>query len=211
MGEFYQLLKEYNIRFVNKHSDLPEWFFQYTEGNPPLYWNTVFDILHNQNKDSIIIEIGAGYGDITALLYFMGYRNIISFETDKTCCKHIKEKIRSLFAIEPHIINAKYPQTTEKVPDILIQVNCVYVENIKNKEEYIKQIKHFYEINGIPKMYLLEVIDGEYKEDNEIYPDYIRLNKNDVKSIFLHRHIQSYKTYQFPHNKTSKTLYKICV
>jgi protein-L-isoaspartate(D-aspartate) O-methyltransferase len=211
MENFYQLLKEYNIRFANDHSDISKWFYQYTEDTPPLYWRTVYDILHNQNTDFSITEIGAGYGDVTALLYYMGYRNIISFEMDKICCKYLKEKVWYLFGIEPKIINAQYPQKTEITPDILIQVNCVYAENLKSRQEYISQIKNFYETNGAPKMYLIEVIDGEYKEVNEIYPDYIRLNKSDVTFIFPYCKIQSYKTYQFPQNKTSKTLYSICV
>ena len=73
MEQFYQLLKEYNIGLKKRESDLPEWFFQYTEDVPPLYWETVYKILKDEDKNLTIAEIGAGYGDITALLYFMGF------------------------------------------------------------------------------------------------------------------------------------------
>jgi hypothetical protein len=210
MERFYQLLRSYNIQFTQTNNDLPEWFCQYTENEPPLYWKTVYQILKDVDKDLSVVEIGGGYGDITALLYFMGYRNIISFEKDVKLCSIIEEKIKTLFRNVPIVRKEQYPVEIGFTPDILIQVNCVYTGNLQSKEEYLGQIKHYYKINGTPKMYLLEVIDDSYIEKNDIFPYYVRLNKADIEMLFPCCKISDFKTYQFPVNKTSKTLYCIC-
>ena len=207
MDQFYKLLKEYNINFVEKVIDVPEWFLQYTEEEPPLYWKTVYEILKNEDRNQSIVEIGAGYGDITALLYFMGFRNIISFEYDSNLIFPIEDKIKFLFGNKPNIVNNIYPQKLSYKPDILIQVNCVYPINITNKAEYLKQIRNFYEVNGVPILFIFEYIDEIYSLENEVFPKFIRLNNGDISQLFPNRKIESYYTYKFPTNKTTK---KIC-
>jgi hypothetical protein len=210
MEQFYKLLREYNKNFAKPHFDLPEWFFQYTESNPPLYWKTIYQVLNDKNKNYSVVEIGAGFGDITALLNFMGYKNIVSYERDSRLCNNIKDKIISLFGYRPKVINAAYPEKLNYTPDILLQVNCIYIDGIKNKEEFVKQIRTCYETNGVPKLYILEVIDDSYKADNDIFPKYIRLNRLDIRQLFPMCEITEYKTYIYPKNKVSKTLYCIC-
>jgi hypothetical protein len=210
MEQFYQLLREYNKIFAKSHSYLPEWFLQYTEELPPLYWKTVYQIMNEMDKNKSIVEIGAGYGDITALLYFMGFNKVVSFECDSSLCSEIIGKIESLFERKPLVINTKYPDKLNFTPDILLQVNCVYADTIKSKEEYLTHIINTYEANGVPQTYLLEVIDNSYKEANETFPELIRLNKADIRQLFPASKITAYKTYIYPHNKVSKTLYCIC-
>jgi len=207
MEQFYKLLKEYNINFIAKVVDVPEWFLQYTEDEPPLYWKTVYEILKYEDRNQSIVEIGAGYGDITALLYFMGFRNIISFEYDTNLIFPIEDKIKYLFGIQPNIVNNTYPQTLSYKPNILIQVNCVYPINITNKAEYLKQIRNFYEVNGVPVLYIFEYINEIYSSENEVFPKFIRLNNGDISHLFPDCKIESYYTYKFPINKTTK---KIC-
>lgn len=210
MEQFYRLLKEYNIGLKKSESDLPEWFFQYTEDVPPLYWETVYKILKDEDRNLTIAEIGAGYGDITALMYFMGFRKIVSFESENHLCKLIDDKIWDLFSLIANTINKTYPYKLDYQPDILIQVNCVYSDNVTKKVDYLNQIRMNYQINGFPKIFIYEAIDESYQEENEIFPDFLRLNKDDVKQLFPKYQIQSFTTYQFPKNKVSKTLYKIC-
>lgn len=211
MEQFYQLLRTFNIDFIDKHASLPEWFFQYIEEQPPLYWKTIYEILRNEDKSHRIVEIGAGYGDITALLNFMGFKDVLSFEMDGQLIKHITDKIKFLFNYEPNTINQRYPQKLDYRPEILIQVNCIYSDMVANKEEYLKKIREFYEINGIPQIFLFESIDDSYKEVNETFPYYVRLNLNDIRKVFPGCRIQSFPTYSYPVNKVSKTLYKICI
>ena len=152
MEQFYEVLKEYNRSFVANVIDVPEWFLQYTEDVPPLYWKTVYEILKNEDKNQSIVEIGAGFGDITALLYFMGFNNVISFERDKSLIQYINDKVKTLFNRSGNVINYSYPQELNYSPDILIQVNCSYFNRSNNKTEYIEQVKSIYQKNGIPRI-----------------------------------------------------------
>jgi len=210
MEQFYQLLKEYNINFVAKVVDVPEWFLQYTEDEPPLYWKTVYELLKNEDRNQSIVEIGAGYGDITALLIFMGFNNVICFEQDENLIPYIHDKVKIIFNKCANTINSSYPQELNFSPDIIIQVNCSYLNHSSNKAEYIKQVKSTYRKNGIPKMFILEIIDDSYQEFNVNFPNFMRLNKTDIANLFPKCLFESFVTYKFPKNKVSKTIYKIC-
>ncbi len=210
MEQFYEMLKEYNRSFVENVIDVPEWFLQYTEDVPPLYWKTVYEILKNEDKNQSIVEIGAGFGDITALLYFMGFNNVISFERDKSLIQYINDKVKTLFNRSGNIINCSYPQELNYSPDVLVQVNCSYYNNSNSKAEYIEQVKSTYQKNGIPRMFVFEAIDDSYREINVNFPHFMRLNQADIINTFPKCQIESFVTYKFPQNRVSKTIYKIC-
>ena len=210
MEQFYQLLRKYNYDFSLKSSDLPTWFLQFTKPEPPLYWKTVFEILKNENKNKSVVEIGSGYGNVTALLYFLGFQKIISFESSDKLKETTKQKIQDLFGINPDVINKSYPQPLEFIPDILIQLNCVYVKNITCKQDYIQQIKRTYEANGNPGIFIVELIDSSFKMNHIDYPDFVRMNEFEVSECFPECNIISYMTYKYPVNKTSKRIYVIC-
>ncbi len=210
MEQFYKLLKEYNKNFAAKVIDVPEWFFQYTEEEPPLYWKTVYEILKNEDRNQSIVEIGAGYGDVTALLYFMGFNNVISFERDKSLIQYINDKVKTLFNRSGNVINCSYPQELNYSPDVLVQVNCSYYNHSSSKAEYIEQVKSTYQKNGIPRMFVFEAIDDSYREINVNFPHFMRLNQTDIINTFPKCQIESFVTYKFPQNRVSKTIYKIC-
>lgn len=210
MERFYQLLKQYNIKFSDGRFDLPEWFFQYTDNSPPIYWSMVYQNLKNVDRNKTIVEIGAGYGDVTALLYFMGFRKIICFEVNSSIIEYVKYKIKTLFNSEVNIRNERYPVKLEFTPDILIQVNCVYSDLIRRKVDYLKQIRINYVINGLPEMFIFECIDDSYDQENDVFPQFIRLSKDEVSNLFPQCSIESFSTYKYPINKVSKTLYRIC-
>ncbi len=210
MEQFYEVLKEYNRSFVANVIDVPEWFLQYTEDVPPLYWKTVYEILKNEDKNQSIVEIGAGFGDITALLYFMGFNNVISFERDKSLIQYINDKVKTLFNRSGNVINCSYPQELNYSPDVLVQVNCSYYNHSSSKAEYIEQVKSTYQKNGIPRMFVFEAIDDSYREINVNFPHFMRLNQTDIINTFPKCQIESFVTYKFPQNRVSKTIYKIC-
>lgn len=210
MEKFYEVLKEYNRSFVANVIDVPEWFLQYTEDVPPLYWKTVYEILKNEDKNQSIVEIGAGFGDITALLYFMGFNNVISFERDKSLIQYINDKVKTLFNRSGNVINCSYPQELNYSPDVLVQVNCSYYNHSSSKAEYIEQVKSTYQKNGIPRMFVFEAIDDSYREINVNFPHFMRLNQTDIINTFPKCQIESFVTYKFPQNRVSKTIYKIC-
>ena len=210
MEQFYEVLKEYNRSFVANVIDVPEWFLQYTEDVPPLYWKTVYEILKNEDKNQSIVEIGAGFGDITALLYFMGFNNVISFERDKSLIQYINDKVKTLFNRSGNVINCSYPQELNYSPDVLVQVNCSYYNHSSSKAEYIEQVKSTYQKNGIPRMFVFEAIDDSYREINVNFPHFMRLNQTDIINTFPKCQIESFVTYKFPQNRVSKTINKIC-
>ena len=93
--------------------------------------------------------------------------------------------------------------------DLLILVNCAYKDYANTKQEYIKLLKQYYEYAGSPRYFLMEVIDSSYTISDEEFPEYIRLNRNDVNDMFPSADIKEWQTYSYPENLKSKTLYLI--
>jgi len=210
MEQFYQLLREFNQNFLFKFPDLPSWYLQFVDPKPPIYWETTYNILKDVNKNKCIIEVGCGYGNITALLYFLGFQKIISFERSEKLAKITNDMIQQLFGKKPEIINQSYPQKLFIKPDILLQVNCVYKENATSKNEYIKQIKQTYHSNGTPDIFITEFIDSSFTECHQDYPNFLRMSESEIFEIFQGCNIKSFLTYEYPRNKTSKRIYVIC-
>ena len=165
-------------------------------------------ILKDEDKAKPIIEVGAGYGDVTALLYFLEFKNILSFELNRPLIEKINQKILALCGKRPTVINRKYPVKTDHTPGIIIHVNCIYSSSFKTKLDYLEGIRRLYLLNGIPYMFLFESIDDSYREPNDTYPYYVRLNEDDIKQTFPHCKIDSYPTYVYPNNRVSKLCIK---
>lgn len=131
---------------------------------------------------------------------------------NKPLSTHIAEaKISDLF----HRISIIEKQDFAKVDlkdecaDILIMVNCAYADGCTTKEEYLSRLVSFYNKAGKPKLVILEVIDASYTCEDLDFPVCIRLNPQDVESMFPMSKISSYLTYKYPKNKRTKRLYVI--
>lgn len=205
MEEFYSLLRSYNKTFDSEN--LPQWTKIYLEPSPPVYWTILSHLLNNYSNEKAIFEIGSGTGDILALIRGKGFINVFGIESDKQLADIANKKIEYFFQIPKTVINDKYPITITK-PDILIQVNCVFFENICNKYEYLELLKTYYQ-NAKPDIYFLEVIDSTYAESTATFPEYVRLSEKDIQNTFQNKRIESQLTYQFPKNTSSKRLYVI--
>jgi len=205
MGKFYSLLRKYNLK--NNKASLPEWTSIYREEEPPVYWTVLKNILNRFPKNSTVFEIGSGAGDLVAMIHDFGFKKICGIELNKTLTKCANEKLEFLCGLKNAIQNNTYPVFIDQ-PDILIQVNCVYFENISTKKEYLKLIKSFYD-NAVPKYFLLEVIDSKFKTHTNIFPKFVRLSKNDISKTFTNKTIESFPTYVYPKNTSSKTIYLI--
>ena len=202
------LLTLYN----QKHTDdlvFAPWGKQYCEMPFPLYWQRVFQILQTLDKKCKIIEIGCGLGDITAILCYLGYKQIVAFECDTQCAFSSRQRIAKLFNRTDIIINHTFPDGKVRSSDILILVNCVYPIIGNDKQQYKELLMSYYRDAGCPRYYILEVIDSSYTEKNEELPFYLRLNRSDVESMFPQSRIHSWNTYVYPLNQKSKTLYLI--
>lgn len=205
METLHNLLVEYNTNSIPAKYHRP-WSIMFQEKRFPTYWETVYNILNKMDKSLSVLEIGAGQGDITSILCYLGFSKIMSYERDKEMAKVAISKIQSLFHRTGVIINADFPNTRH-TSEVLVIVNCVYADGVTNKLEYINKLQSFYEYAGFPKTVLLEVIDSTYTQPNPDFPYFVRLSQEDIYNIFPIESVESYKTYHYPINKTTKILY----
>lgn len=208
MERLQSLLRQYN----QTHKEdllLAPWSKQYCEGEFPKYWKIVYSILQLFDKNSRVLEIGCGLGDITAMLCYLGYRQFISIEKDESISRVAQRRIVDLFNMNGVIRCENYPIDNNYSTDILILVNCVYADQVRTKREYMELLHNYYVCAGNPSHFLMEVIDSSYTEKNSDFPEYVRLSLNEVERIFHNYRISSWETYKYPVNSKSKTLYLI--
>ena len=205
MDEFYTLLKQYNSD--NSNEALPDWTKIYSESTPPVYWTVLKNILNNYSRNNSVFEIGAGAGDILALILNLGFQNVVGIEKDLFLTGIANKKLEHFFKRKATVVHGKYPMSISK-PNILIQVNCVYFENIFSKEDYLNQLKSFYQ-NASPDYFLLEVIDSSFIAESKAFPNFVRLSEKNIQDTFPGKTIDSFKTYEYPINTSSKRLYLI--
>ncbi len=208
MERLQSLLRQYN----QSHKEdlmLAPWSKQYCEEKFPKYWEVVYSILQLFDKNCRVLEIGCGLGDITAILCYLGFRQIISLEKDEQISRAAQRRIADMFNRDGVVRNEYYPTDKHYTADILILVNCVYADQAKTKREYLELINDYYVCAGSPIHFLIEVIDSSYTEENSEFPKHVRLNLDDVEGIFPNCKIYSWETYKYPTNSKSKTLYLI--
>jgi len=205
MDEFYTLLKQYNSD--NSNEALPEWTKIYSESTPPVYWNVLKKILNNYSRSNSVFEIGVGAGDILALILNLGFQNVVGIEQDLFLTGIANKKLEHFFNRKATVVHGKYPMSISK-PNILIQVNCVYFENIFSTEDYLIQLKSFYQ-NASPDYFMLEVIDSSFIAESKAFPNFVRLSEKNIQDTFTGKTIDSFKTYEYPTNTSTKRLYLI--
>lgn len=208
MEELQSLLINYNKSHSDDFSVAP-WSHQYSSLPFPKYWEVVYEIMQTIDRKERIIEIGCGLGDITSIFCHLGFEDIKSFEKNKDICMRAHRRMKDMFNRENIILNSEFPDKNSYKGNILILVNCAYADLAENKAEYLRLMKEYYSAAGTPHWFLMEVIDASYKEKNAEFPEYIRLSREDVVSLFPECKIKSWETYKYPFNQKSKTLYLI--
>lgn len=188
---------------------LAPWSEQYAYGEFPKYWEILGCELSRFPLTSKIIEVGCGLGDVTALICGLGFHNIKAYEKDGEIAHAATHKIHHLFKRDNVICDTVYPSKTDETSDILIVVNCAYGDLAPNKEDYKALMRKYYDAAGCPQVFYLEVIDSSYTQSDSEFPEHIRLSRDDIMSMFPKTFIESWKTYLYPINKRTKTLYKI--
>jgi len=208
MERLQTMLRQYNLLHIEDLTLAP-WSKQYCEETFPKYWEIVFSILQSMDKNAKVLEIGCGLGDITAILCYLGFKHVTSFEKDKQISNAARRRIIEIFGLTDIVYNENYPNGKTYDADILILVNCAYADMAKTKEEYMNLMKEHYIRAGNPKYFLMEVIDSSYIKNDEEFPKHIRLSYSDVCMLFPNYAISSWETYKYPVNRKSKTLYLI--
>ena len=201
-------MTEYNRKIIKEESR-NSWSNQYCESIFPRYWYEVFKVSESLDKDLRVLEVGTGHGDITSIFCYLGFKDLISFERDEENAKIAQKKLKSLFSVDSIVRQESFPNSEKFNSDILVLVNCVYADGIHSKEEYKEQIMMIYTSAGCPRIFLFEVIDSEYVIPDKTFPYEVRLSKNDIQEMFPASKISGIRTYQYPKNKKTKTLYII--
>ncbi|HAT81801.1 MAG TPA: hypothetical protein DCS17_10740 [Flavobacterium sp.] len=209
MNEFYKILTTYNKTHHNHLLQQNGWMKIYNSMTPPIYWSKLGEILSDYPRNFFCYEIGSGGGDVLSLLLFLNFIDVQGIEKNLSLCLAINQKIDFLFKRKNIVQCGVYPIKINRTPDILIQVNCLYPNDSRNKEEFIEQLKAWHIFNGVPKVYILEVIDNDFHEEHQAYPYFVRLSDKDINHNFSEFHITSYETYKFPNHSSSKKIYVI--
>lgn len=207
MEHLHNMLVEYNLTLHK--GNCPSWSSQFLEPNFPKYWQMVYSLLDGIDRNLRVVEIGCGQGDITSILCYLNFTSVVAYERDNQLALIAEDKVNKLFGktgiVRPNEFNAN----TKEKADILILVNCVYVDSISSKNEYLNRIYSWYAAANSPKYLILEFIDDSYKEEDNAFPECVRVNSKDIQRLFPMANIDVYQTYQFPLNKKSKNLYFI--
>ncbi len=175
----------------------------------PLYWRKVFDLISLQDRQNSVLEIGCGQGDVLSIFCYLGFEHIISFERGYDMYVIAKNKISDLFGREDVLQNSSFPSSNIIACDILVMVNCVYYDDCCSKIDYLNRLRYCYEMAGCPSLFIYEAIDSSYVENNDVFPMFVRLGLEDIRSLFPCADIDYTYTYQLPANKTTKCLYII--
>ena len=131
------------------------------------------------------------------------------FERNVEIALAARRKIKELFKRADVIEIAEFPCKNCLHADILILVNCVYADDLKNKREYMDFLYNCYVYADYPNFFLLEVVDNSYIKEDKEFPNFLRLGFEDIKNIFPKHKITFWETYKYPINRRSKTLYLI--
>lgn len=207
MERLHNLLVEYNqnIPETSRYS----WSKQFLAPQFPMYWQQVYSYLECLDRKLQIVEIGSGQGDVTAIPLYLGFSKVISYERNFQDAAIAIDKIKNLFSREDIVKNVSFPDDNIIKSDILILVNCVYSDGITRKSEYLQRIMAYDDILGHPKHIILEVVDSSYSVPDADFPNAVRLNEEDVISLFPNSIIEVVQTYKYPINKRTKKLYLI--
>lgn len=206
MDEFYSLLiRPYNEQISNDFIQQSDRVLPYKDEDYPAYWDVLIEHLSSFEKSSSVFEIGSGLGDVLVLLYHLGFNKIRGIERDAYVAEMANHKLLRLCGKSDLVEVGNYPVKIAS-PDILLQINCVYPNGMFHKQEYLDQLLRFYE-NAAPRHYFLEVIDSSYTKPSAVFPNFVRLSEDDISKTFTGLKIQSFQTYRYPKNTSSKRLY----
>lgn len=208
MEQFYRVLRGYNLR-EDRATHEVEWTRIYQADTPPRYWTKVGEAVAHLPRQVSVVEIGSGAGDVLALLLHLGFLNVLGLERDIELATIASCKLESLFGRGDAIVAAEYPIRLCCRPNVLVQVNCMYTDGIADKATLLDRLRRWHCFNGIPDLYLLEVVDASFKEDHAAFPPHIRFEEREIRSTFHGFEIEAYETYSYPRNSCTKRLYAI--
>lgn len=208
MEKLQSLLAEFN-----RHgSDGDEnWHRQFSVTPFPAYWRIVYRLLSDLKSGNVglrVREIGAGYGDISAVALHLGFTDVAACERCAEKALQARAKIKMLFGRDDVIWNCDYDRWGDRrLCDVLIMVNCVYVENAKTRQEYVTRLQEIVAEAGDPRYFIYEAVDVRYDGNDAAFPEPVRLSEPDLVAAFPHRAVVGWDTYRRPANRSDKRIY----
>lgn len=208
MAEFYPLLRAYNRSAAAIQVNVG-WQEIYQADHPPKYWRTIADIAKHWPRDFYCVEIGSGLGDVLALLLHLGFSNVCGFERDARLAEAANQKLAALFGRSSCVVAGDYPVKLAQRPKVLLQVNCCYMDGVVARADFVDRLRRWYSYNGVPDVYLLEVVDASFRATHASFPMQLRLGEADVQGAFPGCRLERHLTYTYPQNTSTKYLYEI--
>lgn len=208
MEELLSLLRTY----YNDNPDeliLSPWSLGYSNGDIPPHWRITYELLSKFSRDSRIIEVGCGVGDITVIPCSLEFSSIVSYERSTELADAATHKISILFNRTDVVKKGSFPEGNVCLCDVLLVVNCVYTDNVKSHQDYLNNLRLLYTSAGSPTNYILEVIDSSYSVPDPEFPEYIRVSEAEIRNLFPYCKISSFVSYQYPTNRRTKKIYLI--
>ncbi len=207
MDRVFSKIIEYNQNLLKNGIALPKWVNMQPVLSPT--WREFGKILRGIDRNTACFEIGSGVGDILAILTGFGFKNITGIEVDNGLSNIANKKMYDLYGIDGTVKTGKYPCAIKPKPELLIQLNCVYAEESESSSDYLKKLSVWQKYNGVPKTYLVELIDTSFTAPHEAYSDTVRVSCEDVHKAFPEYDVNRSSTFVFPKNSSSKFIYTI--
>ena len=182
----------------------------------PIYQRITSSIVARiARPESHIIEIGCGIGDILLLLYASGFKHITGIECDQNVYRVARDKIQQLETDAIHLICQQYPCILNEKPDIVLLINCIYFDHIRNAQQFAEELTMWMNFNGEPNTFLVELVDDSYtslehtrwKGQPTEFNVFCRVSHEQIRSFF-----PDYNILQIPSSeayRVPKTVYLI--
>jgi hypothetical protein len=209
MDDVYRLLRDYNRELIQTGITSSDRWRGLQADQPPAYWSMVGQIALDLPRSYSCLEIGGGYGDVSAVLLYMGFRDVCCLERDPEVADLARRKLDDLLGRPDCVVTANYSITTDKRPNLVVLVNCVYVDGVADQDAYLKRLVDWHSYNGTPEVFVMETIDASFTGDHPDFPSHVRVSESQVCRVFTGFDIQSNETSRFPQNRSSKRLYVI--
>jgi len=147
--------------------------------------------------DSRIVEVGCGVGDILIRLAEIGFCNLLGIERDPGVHSVATERAKALGFGYIELRRGNYPIRLEIRSNVLLQINCMYFDDLTNRDEFGCALRRWSHFNGESDVFLVETVDSSYTslehtrfpgKPTEFNP-HCRVSQADMKSFFPEYHL----------------------
>ena len=99
MEQLQELLRQYNNTHIDEYVRGGGWNKMYQQRIFPEYWKRVFIIANSLPRSLRVLEIGSGFGFVTSIFAYLGFKTIVGFERDTQIANSASARLKFLFNI----------------------------------------------------------------------------------------------------------------